>query len=193
MRRRALLSVGQAQATRGFLSATGALLKKSGKPLDIHSYKQVYLPYDEPPTEAELDRERKRFAKARGPYRFKEVYYEVVDIPENMYTYGKEGMSVPISIFKDQPDPVVAAEHTYPGIYENKIALRHLETEELIDLKRRGAFETPIQEGILFNRTMRAVRATSARITHLRDREDLKLLRDRKGPSAGKTKAPGKK
>ena len=116
-------------------------LKKIGKPMDLPPYKQVRLPYKEPPTEAEIQRERKKFmAKFPGPSsKSKSNYYEVPTVPDNMYTYGKEGMSLPIAIFKDQPDPVISAEHTYPGIYENKIACQHVSFNDMVRMSEEQA------------------------------------------------------
>jgi hypothetical protein len=67
-------------------------------------------------------------------------------VPKNMYTYGKEGSSVPISIFKDQEDPIIGPEHTYPGIYELKAALRHKTIGDLFAMEESETFDSPFQK-----------------------------------------------
>ncbi|EPY25639.1 hypothetical protein STCU_01493 [Strigomonas culicis] len=135
----------------GLFRSSGFLLKRSGKPGDLPAYKQVYLPYDTAPTKMELDRERRKFARAYHGRQEHKKMVEIKDVPENMYTYGKEGMSVPISLFKEQADPVIGPEWTYPGIYENKIAAQQWYTEELFDRETKDAFESPWQRQILDN------------------------------------------
>lgn len=139
----------------GLLAATAALRKRSGKPVDLPDYKQVYLPYDTPPTKLELDRERRRFTHAYCGRQEHKKLVEVKDVPQNLYTYGKEGMSVPISIFKDQADPVIGPEWTYPGIYENKIVAQHWYTQELFERESRGSFESPWLRQVLDNQVRR--------------------------------------
>ena len=123
----------------GLFAASGTLLKKSGKPTDVKEYKQVYLPYEgEAPSKADLERERRKFMHC--PALFTDGtrrMMPVVTVPDNMYTFGKEGMSIPIAIFKDQQDPVIAPEWTYPGIYENKIAGQVNLFSELADLETK--------------------------------------------------------
>ncbi|CBH13201.1 hypothetical protein, conserved [Trypanosoma brucei gambiense DAL972] len=135
--------------------ATPFLLKRTGKPADTPDYKQVYLPYDAAPTERELERERRRFKQAYHGRMEHRKLVEVKEVPLNVYTYGKEGMSLPIAIFKDQKDPVIGPEWTYPGIYENKIAAQHWYTEELFDKESKEAFESPWQQQILDNQVKR--------------------------------------
>lgn len=139
----------------GPLAWTAVRLKRSGKPGDYPDYKQVYLPYDTAPTKLELDRERRKFTHAYvGRLEHKRLV-EVKDVPQNVYTYGKEGMSVPISIFKEQNDPVIGPEWTYPGIYENKVVAQHWYTQELFDREREGSFESPWLRQVLDNQVKR--------------------------------------
>lgn len=133
------------------LSRTVILYKRSGKPGDLPAYKQVYLPYDVPPTKMELDRERRKFMHAYSGRQEHRRLVEVKDVPENMYTYGKEGMSIPISIFKEQADPVIGPEWTYPGIFENKIVAQQWHMEELFDREKKNSFESPWQRQVLDN------------------------------------------
>nr|CCC91963.1 conserved hypothetical protein [Trypanosoma congolense IL3000] len=134
---------------------TRLLLKRSGKPTDTGDYKQVYLPYDTAPTERELEHERRRFKQAYYGRMEHRKLVEVKDVPLNMYTYGKEGMSLPIAIFRDQKDPVIGPEWTYPGIYENKIAAQHWFIEELFNKEGKGEFDSPWQRQILDNQVKR--------------------------------------
>ena len=140
-----------ARCLAGPLAASPLLLKKSGKPADnMPASKQVYLPYDIAPSKAELDAARRKFSrvsvvKPDGTT----VVYPVRDVPENMFTYGKEGSSVAIAIFKDEQDPVIGPEHTYPGIYENKVLLRTLTVAELQDGVDSGNLDSPLRRGQL--------------------------------------------
>jgi hypothetical protein len=149
----------------GGFSVTGVLLKKSAKPdKDIPEYKQAYLPYEVAPTKAELDNARRRFLQApfgKGDLR---RMVDVKDVPQNMYTYGKEGMSVPIAIFKDQVDPIIGPEWTYPGIYENKISCQHDFTHELFEMERTNSFKSPWQRTKLDNHVRAAVNKVKSRM-----------------------------
>ncbi|CCW72245.1 unnamed protein product [Phytomonas sp. Hart1] len=138
-----------------FLRITRLLRKRSGKPNELPEYKQVYLPYDATPTQIELDRERKKFSRAYHGRQEHKKLVEIKNVPQNMFTYGKEGMSIPISIFKDQQDPVIGPEWTYPGIYENKIVAQHWYLSELFDREEKGSFESPWQKQILDNQVKR--------------------------------------
>lgn len=149
----------------GGFSATALLLKKSGKPdKDLPEYKQAYLPYETAPTKAELDNARRRFLQA--PFGKGELrrMVDVKDVPQNMYTYGKEGMSVPIAIFKDQVDPIIGPEWTYPGIYENKIACQLDFTHELFEMERTNSFKSPWQRTKLESQVRSAVNKVKARM-----------------------------
>jgi hypothetical protein len=176
----------------GAFGATSVLLKKSGKPLETPPYKQVYLPYDDPPTAAELERERRKFAKVKGnTAQTRDQTFDVVDKPENFYTYGKEGMSIPISIWKDQPDPVIAAEHTYPGIYENKVALKLRSETELIAMRENNSWDSPWQEDMLRSNIDEKLRKVRWRMMFLKDREENVFLKERKIPTPGAKGAKG--
>ena len=181
--------------TRPFHSSM-VLRRKLGKPQDTPALKQVYLPYEKEPTKAELERERRRFAKAPGnlPH-LRDQTYEVKDVPENMFTYGKEGMSLPISLFKDQPDPIIAAEHTYPGIYENKIACRWKTTYELAQLRSTG-FESPFQEIELEERVKDTQMHTAKVMSWMKERGAIAgnvYMEDRKDRRGGSKAAKPKK
>ena len=119
-------------------SRNALLLKKSGKPTDVKEYKQVYLPYEgDAPTKMEVERERRKFMHCGLLYRDgTRRMLPVTTVPENMFTFGKEGMSIPIAIFKDQKDPVIGPEHTYPGIYENKIAGQPATLNDLYEMEK---------------------------------------------------------
>ncbi|ORC85147.1 uncharacterized protein TM35_000371200 [Trypanosoma theileri] len=135
--------------------ATFVALKRTGKPSDTPDYKQVYLPYDTAPTQLEMDRERKKLQNAYYGRMEHRKLVEVKEVPLNVFTYGKEGMSLPISIFKEQKDPVIGPEWTYPGIYENKIAAQHWFTEELFNREKNNEFESPWQKQVLDNQIKR--------------------------------------
>lgn len=152
----------------GGFSATAVLWKKSGKPdKEGPDYKQAYLPYETAPTKAELDNSRRRFLQAPfGKGEFRKMV-DVKDVPLNMYTYGKEGMSVPIGIFKDQVDPVIGPEWTYPGIYENKIACQINFTDELFEMERTNTFKSPWQQQKLDNHVAAATRKVGSRMALL--------------------------
>lgn len=149
------------------LAVTPLLFKRSGKPSDFPDYKQVYLPYDTVPTKMELDRERRRFLHAYTGRMEHRKMVEVKDVPQNMYTYGKEGMSIPISIFKEQADPVIGPEWTYPGIYENKIVAQHWYMEELFDREKTSSFESPWQKQVLDNQVKRRLSKVAWRMSML--------------------------
>ncbi|KNH04384.1 hypothetical protein XU18_4351 [Perkinsela sp. CCAP 1560/4] len=122
-------------------------LKKSGKPTTYAELKYVYTPWTDngPPPE--------KIAAARGKFshlKFWRVPHTVVpvsEVPENMYTFGKEGMALPISIFKDQPDPVIGPEWTYPGIYDMKKYSKAVSFEDLVTKKDRLNDERKTQPG----------------------------------------------
>ncbi|KAH9599961.1 hypothetical protein LSM04_004953 [Trypanosoma melophagium] len=135
--------------------ATYVALKRTGKPLDTPDYKQEYLPYDTAPTKLEMERERKKLQNAYYGRMEHRKLVEVKEVPLNVFTYGKEGMSVPISIFKEQKDPIISPEWTYPGIYENKIAAQHWFTEELFNREKNNEFESPWQRQVLDNQIKR--------------------------------------
>jgi hypothetical protein len=170
------------------MRATPLCWKKAGKPLETPpAHKQVYLPYETAPTKSELDRERRRFATCPSALQSGKVL-PVADVPENMYTYGKEGMALSISIFKDQTDPVIGPEHTYPGIYENKIACRVSKLEDLFEAERTSSFESPWQEQKLANRVGAAMGSTRARMAVLTQKQHFRFSDDKTA-----SKAPGKK
>ncbi|KAG5510869.1 hypothetical protein JKF63_06370 [Porcisia hertigi] len=157
------------QRTRAsrLLRCTPPLLKRSGKPGDLPAYKQAYLPYDVAPTKMELDRERRKFMHAYSGRMEHRKMIEVKDVPQNMYTYGKEGMSIPISIFKDQADPVIGPEWTYPGIYENKIVAQQWYMEELFNREKSNTFESPWQRQVLDNQVKRRLGKVAWRMSML--------------------------
>ncbi|RNC37133.1 hypothetical protein TcCL_NonESM13712 [Trypanosoma cruzi] len=148
----------------GRLYATLVVMKRSGKPSDTPEYKQVYLPYDTAPTPLELERERKKLQQAYYGRMEHRKLVPVKEVPLNVYTYGKEGMSLPISIFKDQQDPVIGPEWTYPGIYENKLAAQHWYTEELFSKEAQNNFDSPWQKQILENQVKRRMAKVAFRM-----------------------------
>ncbi|RNF16776.1 hypothetical protein TcG_05998 [Trypanosoma cruzi] len=148
----------------GRLYATLVAMKRSGKPSDTPEYKQVYLPYDTAPTPLELERERKKLQQAYYGRMEHRKLVPVKEVPLNVYTYGKEGMSLPISIFKDQQDPVIGPEWTYPGIYENKVAAQHWYTEELFSKEAQNNFDSPWQKQILENQVKRRMAKVAFRM-----------------------------
>lgn len=150
--RNGLLFMG---ASWGLVTRTAILFKRSGKPGDLPDYKQAYLPYDTAPTKLELAREHRKFTHAHVGRQEHKRLVEVRDVPQNMYTYGKEGMSIPISIFKEQNDPVIGPEWTYPGIYENKVAAQHWYTQELFEREKTNSFESPWLRQVLDNQVKR--------------------------------------
>ena len=125
------------------------LLKKAGKPGDPQPVKYAYTPWadGEGPTPAKIAATRGRFQNLKY-WRTPQSVIQVRDVPENMYTYGKEGMSLPIAIFKDQPDPVIGPEWTYPGIYDMKKFCQHKSFEDLVtkkdELNRANAAKTGV-------------------------------------------------
>ncbi|CCW64517.1 unnamed protein product [Phytomonas sp. EM1] len=151
-----------------FLRITRLLRKRSGKPSEFPDYKQVYLPYDTAPTQIELDRERKKFSRAYYGRQEHKRLVEVKNVPPNMFTYGKEGMSIPISIFKDQQDPIIGPEWTYPGIYENKIVAQHWYLSELFEREEKGTFESPWQKQVLDNHVKRNLGKVAWRMSMLK-------------------------
>ena len=107
-------------------------LKKCGKPGEPLPIKYVYTPWaDEGPSEAKVAAARRKFQQVKF-WRAPHPVMPVKDVPDNMYTYGKEGMSLPIAIFKDQPDPVIGPEWTYPGIYDMKKFCQAKSFEDLV-------------------------------------------------------------
>lgn len=148
-------------------SASLIALKRGGKPTETPDYKQVYLPYDVEPTKAELEAARRKFSTAYYARREHRKSVEVRDVPKNMYTYGKEGMSLPIAIFKDQSDPVIGPEWTYPGIYENKIAARQWYLDELFEKEEKGGFDSPFQKQILDNQVKKRMSRVAWRMSML--------------------------
>ncbi|KAG8348320.1 hypothetical protein TRVL_00846 [Trypanosoma vivax] len=172
---------------------TIVILKRSGKPSETPDYKQVYLPYDEPPTEKELQRERKKFQYAYHGRMEHRKLVEVKEVPLNLYTYGKEGMSIPLAIFKDQQDPIIGPEWTYPGIYENKIAAQHWYTEELFNKEDNNCFDTPWQRQILDNQVKRRMSRVAVRMRRL-NLKAVDLFQKDRGPAkrSGGTSERGK-
>lgn len=175
---------------RGAFICTAVWRKRSGKPSDLPEYKQAYLPYDTAPTRLELDRERKRFTHAFTGRQEHKKMVEVKDVPQNVYTYGKEGMSIPISIFKDQPDPVIGPEWTYPGIYENKIVAQHWYLEELFDREANNSFESPWQKQVLDNQVKRRMGKVMWRMSML-NLKTIDLFQKERGASKRATAAAG--
>ena len=173
-----------------YLRATSRLHKRSGKPTETPDYKQVYLPYEVAPTKAELDRERRRFSQCPFGKENQRRAIDVKDVPANMYTFGKEGMSIPIGIFKDQPDPVIGAECTYPGIYENKIACKQMFAYELFEMEANNAYESPLQRHVLNNQINKRIRRNTSRYALLNLRETVPMTKDR-GASTGGKKVTG--
>lgn len=151
----------------GCFSASLTLLKRVGKPTDTPPYKQAYLPYDQEPTPTELEAARKPFMTAYAGAGEHRKLIPVKDVPQNMYTYGKEGMSLPISIFKGQDDPVIGPEWSYPGIYENKLVARHWHLHELFDRERRQSFESPWLKDVLNNQVKRQLSRVAWRMSML--------------------------
>lgn len=171
---------------RTFFSATAPCLKKSGKPLDTPDYKQVYLPYEVAPTAAEIERHRKAFSQA--PHFITGKKIPVRDVPANMYTFGKEGMSIPIAIFKDQPDPVIGPEWTYPGIYENKIVARPRTLEMMAEMEMTGKWPSPWVKGQLTMKVNHLIGSAKGTMKVLSWTEKNRFMRER-GVSAAKGKA----
>lgn len=179
---------------RSFFAATDPLWKRSGKPTEVGEYKQVYDPSATPATNEEIQRERRRFSTQ--PHFRGGKPLDVKDVPDNMFRYGKEGMSVPIAIFKDQPDPVIAAEHTYPGIFENKIAARVVDLSELCRKFDEDKLDSPWQRDAIDSKVKKGVGTMAQRMRKMRWRQTLRERGDpptRKGatPSAGTGAAKG--
>lgn len=143
------------------------LHKRSGKPTELPDYKQVYLPYDEEPSAIELENARKKFTVAYHGRCENRKLVEVKNVPRNVFTYGKEGMSVPISILKEQPDPVIGPEWTYPGIYENKIVTQPWHLEELFEREKNQTFESPWQKQVLNNQVKKRMAKVAWRMSML--------------------------
>lgn len=171
------------------VARTAVLLKKGGKPADAApEWKQAYLPYETAPTAAEIERERQRFSNVyynRGDAR---KLYPVKNVPKNMYTYGKEGFTLPIAIFKDQADPVIGPEWTYPGIYENKIACRHYHVEELVEMEEKGTLPSPWLRQTLHNSLRRQVDKVKGHMAAMKLRELQPMQRERGGSASGGAK-----
>lgn len=150
-----------------YIALTRCALKRSGKPTETPDYKQVYLPYDAEPTKFELDSARRKFSTAYYGRCENRKLVEVKNVPQNMYTYGKEGMSVPISIFKEQADPVIGPEWTYPGIYENKIVAQQWYLDELFQREKDNSFESPWQRQVLDNQVKKRMAKVAWRMSML--------------------------
>eukprot|EP00388_Colpodella_angusta_P023283 GDKJ01059489.1.p1 GENE.GDKJ01059489.1~~GDKJ01059489.1.p1 ORF type:complete len:122 (-),score=14.48 GDKJ01059489.1:60-386(-) len=103
-----------------------------------------------------------------------------------MYTYGKEGFTLPIAIFKDQTDPVIGPEWIYPGIYENKIACRHYHNEELSEMQDNKSFPSPWLEGVLDNQTKKELGRVRAKMASLKLRELRPMQKERGAGGANK-------
>lgn len=117
-----------------------------------------------------------------------------------MYTYGKEGMSIPIAIFKDQKDPVIGPEWTYPGIYENKVAMRDVSLHELFEMEAsEKGFDSPWQRKELDNRVRKSLDSVATRMMLANMKMNKVMQKERAGrkekadaaPAAGKSAAPG--
>ena len=168
--------------------------KKGGKPADAApEYKQAYLPYEVAPTAAELEKERARFSSVYFGRQANRKAYPVANVPKNMYTYGKEGMTLPIAIFKNQPDPVIGPEWTYPGIYENKIAARHYYMDELAEMEEKGEFPSPWLKGVLNGGVNRQLTLIKAKMALMKIRELQPLGREKVAQAKGKGGAAGAK
>lgn len=150
------------------MRASLPLLKKSGKPGDTPAYTQAYLPYETAPTKLEVDQQRKKFSHAYYGYNEHRKLVEVKDVPENLYTYGKEGMTVPISIFKDQKDPIIGPEWTYPGIYENKIVLQDRTMQSLFAEEKSGKLSSPWLKDVLESRVQQSLSTIHKRMAKLK-------------------------
>lgn len=177
-------------------STSAVLRKRSGKPDNVLPYTQPYLPYETAPTKQELERERRRFAKQPGNTADTcKQTFDVKEVPENMFTYGKEGMTIPISIFKDQQDPVIAPEWTYPGIFENKVVMKLTETSELFEMDRTNTFKSPWQKMILEERVDDVIDGHRHRMMRFTQRDHHKYMNERKAVTTkatkGGTQAPG--
>jgi hypothetical protein len=98
-------------------------------------------------------------------------------------------MTVPIAIFKEQQDPVIGPEWTYPGIYENKIACVMMYTYELFEMEKNGTLQSPLQKHILANQINKRIRRTSSRLGMMKLREAVPMTKDR-GASAAKKATP---
>jgi hypothetical protein len=168
--------------------------KKVGKPADAApEYKQAYLPYEVAPTAAELEKERARFSSVYYGRQSNRKSYPVANVPKNMYTYGKEGMTLPIAIFKNQPDPVIAPEWTYPGIYENKIAARHYYMEELSEMAEKDNFPSPWLRNVLNGNVNSKLRSIKSRMALMKIRELQPLAREKTAQAKGKAGGAKKK
>jgi hypothetical protein len=187
------LALRGASSCSSLFRPTAVLLKRSGKSAETPEYKQAYFPYEAKaaPTAAELDRERRRFSQCYFGKESGRKLVEVRDVPQNMYTYGKEGMTVPIAIFKDQTDPIIGAEHTYPGIYENKIACQHMYTYELFEMERANNFNSPLQRQVLHNQINKRIRRMTSRIGMMTLKESIPMTKDRGASAATKTTKVG--
>jgi hypothetical protein len=174
----------------GLLHPTTGLRKKIGKPLETPDYKQAYLPYETAPTASELESKRRAFAFA--PFWLNGKKIPVKDVPANMFTFGKEGMSVPISILKEQADPVIGPEWTYPGIYENKIAAKSHQFDELLDMEASNKWPSPWLKGKLENQVNKQLGAIRNRMMVLSMTEANRFIKEKGAAPKGKaaSKAP---
>ena len=169
-----------------FRRRTCVLLKKSGKPLEMPDYKQAYLPYEKAPTDREIQAANAAFQNCPDWQSGYTKKLRVLEVPQNLYTYGKEGMTVPISIFKDQDDPVIGPEHTYPGIYELKIALRHHTLGEYMDMAENETFQSPMQKEAMYDMLDEKERIVDARMRWMSARSfRTKYSRDRAAGAGG--------
>ncbi len=148
------------------------------------------MPYDVAPTKAELEAARRKFMRVPVTNKLtgKTIPYQVKDVPENMYTYGKEGMQIPIAIFKDEQDPIIGPEHTYPGIYENKILLKSMSVGDLIDAMETNEFDSPLRRQQLMTRVNSISGGMAFRMANLKARMESKWAADR-GAGGGKPAA----
>eukprot|EP00760_Papus_ankaliazontas_P002640 PhM_4_TR11202/c0_g1_i1/m.34124 len=172
-------------------------LKKSGKPMETPDYKYVYAPWDDNgPTPDQIKKAHEKFKRPVFHHILRKPV-EVSKVPENMYTYGKEGMSVPISIFKDQSDPVIGPEWTYPGIYENK-RMKVQSYEELVRKQEEGTISGWEQQS-LQTRTRTLIARHGMKLNAVKIKNWLPLSKEKgkkpksRAESAAQKKAEAKK
>lgn len=101
-------------------------------------------------------------------------------------------MSIPISIFKDQQDPVIGPEWTYPGIYENKIACQLDYTSELFEMERSNSFKSEWQRNKLDNHVQRSVRRVGMQMAVLNMKQIDVFHKERGGAKTAATAVPPK-
>jgi hypothetical protein len=182
-------------ASRAFCR-TAVALKKSGKPDDkAPAPKQAYLPYDVAPSKGEMEAARRKFMKVT--YRYPSgatSTLPVKDVPENLFTYGKEGVALPISIFKGEDDPVIGPEHTYPGIFENKVLLKAMSVSDLQRGVEEGTLDSPLRRQQLQTRINAASGRMAIAMANFKRSYEPLIVRERviKGVKAKATPAAAK-